>query len=47
MGDDQITLGDLAPLRRWVAWRTEPQRGTGRITKVPKCPATLRDAGST
>lgn len=41
------TLNDLAEVRRWVAWRTEPQRGTGRITKVPKSPHSLRDASST
>jgi hypothetical protein len=41
------TLADLAALPRWVAWRTEPQRGTGRITKVPKSPATLAEAAST
>lgn len=46
-GAEQITLADLAPVRRWVAWRTEPQRGTGRITKVPKNPWTLSDAAST
>lgn len=46
-GADGITLGALAPVRRWVAWQTEPQRGTGRVTKVPKCPRTLREAGST
>jgi hypothetical protein len=44
---DPILLSELAPVARWVAWRTEPQRGTGRITKVPKCPITLRDAAST
>lgn len=42
-----LTLADLAPAPRWVAWRTEPQRGTGRITKVPKDPGTMRDAAST
>lgn len=41
------TLADLASAPRWVVWRTEPQRGTGRITKVPKDPHTLRDAAST
>jgi hypothetical protein len=41
------TLADIATLPRWVAWRTEPQRGTGRITKVPKSPATLAEAAST
>jgi AAA domain/Homeodomain-like domain len=41
------TLADLASVPRWVAWRTEPQRATGRITKVPKNPHTLRDAAST
>ncbi len=41
------TLADLASDPRWVAWRPEPQRGTGRITKVPKDPHTLRDAAST
>jgi hypothetical protein len=41
------TLVDLASVPRWVVWRTEPQRGTGRITKVPKDPHTLRDAAST
>ena len=39
------TLGDLASIPRWVAWRNEPQ--AGRITKVPKDPHTLRDAAST
>lgn len=46
-GADPVTLHSLASVPRWVAWRTEPQRGTGRITKVPKNPRTLRDASST
>jgi hypothetical protein len=40
-------IAALASVPRWVAWRTEPQRSTGRITKVPKDPHTLRDAAST
>jgi len=41
------TLANLAPAPRWVAWRTEPRGGTGRITKVPKDPHAKRDAAST
>src|SRR5690349_15349695 len=43
----RATLADLASVPRWVAWRTEPQGGAGRTTKVPKDPRTLRDAAST
>ena len=41
------TIVDIATLPRWVAWRTEPRRGSGQITKVPKNPHTLADAAST
>lgn len=42
-----LSMADLANVARWVAWRTEARRDTGRITKVPKDPHTLRDAAST
>ena len=35
--NDFVTLSDLAPLPRWVAWRTEERNG--RATKVPYAPA--------
>jgi hypothetical protein len=37
MDSNQITLGDLAAMPRWVAWQTE-RNPEGRVTKVPKSP---------
>jgi len=40
-----VTVAELAPARRWLAWQTELRNG--RPTKVPKSPHTLREAAST
>ena len=31
---------ELAALPNWVCWRMEPDKKTGRATKVPYCPVT-------